>query len=349
MESMASIALVCGNNFQPYALETFDNAMCIIETVSLYLVTSGEGLFAEEDADPIVCAADLLDGLVEGLGQNFATLVASSQRYGPQFLPMLHNLTQHEAPSVRMSAFAILGDLARKAPSLLQPALSELLKEAIECLDPIQPTVCNNAVWAIGEICVRCGANPEPLRPCAKNLVQSLAALLMGNGLGGSSGHGSTIPGLPENAASTMGRLAKVDSAFVSSELPRFLTGWCDGMAGIIDPKERKDAYEGFIRAVYANPGAIQAASANPAEAILSIVFAVVSWHMPPSENGGSNGAWRADMALQPFPQNEAELGRALAKLLQDIKASAGEEVWHRVQGHAPVNVRQLLREVYRV
>ena len=40
MESLASIAIVCGANFQPYALETFNNAMCIIESVMLALTTA---------------------------------------------------------------------------------------------------------------------------------------------------------------------------------------------------------------------------------------------------------------------------------------------------------------------
>ena len=90
----------------------------------------------------------------------------------------------------------------------------------------MHPSVCNNAVWSIGEICVRCGDNPAPLKPYADSLVQSLAGLLMGNELEGSPGHGSAIPGITENAATTMGRLAKVDPSIVSADLPRFLMGW---------------------------------------------------------------------------------------------------------------------------
>lgn len=124
-----------------------------------------------------------------------------------------------------MSAFALLGDLARNAPTVLEVALPELLKEAIACLDPVHPSVCNNAVWAIGEVCVRCGANPAPLEPFAPSLLHNLIALLMGNGLDG-SGYGPAIPGLAENAAATTGRLAKVNPNFVAADLPRFLLGW---------------------------------------------------------------------------------------------------------------------------
>jgi hypothetical protein len=53
MESLASIAVTCGMNFQPYPLESFDNAMCIIESVTLLLTASGDIIENEEDVDPI--------------------------------------------------------------------------------------------------------------------------------------------------------------------------------------------------------------------------------------------------------------------------------------------------------
>ena len=116
-------------------------------------------------------------------------------------------------------------------------------------------------------------------------------------------------------------------------------------MAKITDVTERRDAYTGFIRAVYANPSAIQAASTNVADAISAILFAVISWHLPSHEEDGPRSF--INVQFQPFPPNEAELGNALSKLLQDIKFSVGDETWDKVQRQLPVNVRQLLREVY--
>ncbi len=342
MESLSSIALVCGTNFQPYALETFDDAMCIIESVTLILTASGEQIDNEEDADPIICAADLIDGLVEGMGPNFAALVSSSARYGQYFPTVLHSLASHEIPGVRMSAFALLGDLAKNSPTVLEAALPQLLKEAIASLDPVNPSVCNNAVWAIGEVCVRCGENPGPLEPFAPSLMQGLISLLMGNDLDG-SGRGVALTGIAENAAATTGRLALVNPNFVAADLPRFLMGWCEAMAKVSDPKERRDAYAGFIRAVYANPNAIQEASSNVVETISSILLAIVSWHMPSHEVDFIN------VQFEPFPHSEAELGNALAKLLQDIKTSVGDEAWDNVKKLLPVNVRRLLREGYQV
>ena len=347
MECLASVAITSGMNYQPYAMESFENAMGLIEAVTLILATSGESLVNEEETDPIICATDWLDGLVEGLGPNFQALVQNSQRFGQHFLNVLLSLCQHEIGGVRMSALALLGDLARNAPSLLEPALPQLLQEAIASMDPVRPSVSTNAVWAIGEICVRCEGNGAPLKPYAPSLMQNLIMLLMGNGTGGANGWGTDIPGLAENAAACVGRLAKVDPDFVAPELPRFLLGWCDAMAKITDPVERRDAFQGFIKTVYANPQAIQNATTNIAEAIVSILFCIVTWHLPLDLPDQSTLLLDGDYNFRPFPTQEAELGASLVRLVQDMKASVGEETWHSVQKSLPVNVRRLLRDGY--
>ena len=344
MEALAIFASVCGTNYQPYALETFEASMTLIQQIQLILVSNGTAI-AEEDADPIVCAADLLDGLCEGMGGNFAALVSSSSRFRDNFTTVLKALCSYEVASVRMSAFALLGDIARNCPGLIEPALPELLREAVTNCDPIQPTVCNNAVWAIGEICVQCGDNATLLEPFAGPLMQQLIALLMGNG----PGHVNALHGLPEAAAACVGRVAKLNPNFVAPDLNRFLLGWCDGMAKITDPTERHDAFVGFAKAVYANPQAIDTAANSKVDAIASILFAIVSWHMPPETPDEVEGLLQGEYQFHPFPPAEAELGMSLAQLMRDIRTSVGDDVWQTVQHRMPVNVRRLLREAYQM
>ena len=342
MESLASIALTSGMNFQPYALQSFENAMCSIEMVTLQLAASGDDNSNEEDYDPIICAVDLIDATVEGMGSNFQTLVKSSGRYGQHFLTVLHSLCKHAIAGIRTSALALLGDLARNAPALLEPAIPQLLQEAVASIDPIQPSVCTNAVWATGEIFVRCQGNPGLIEPCVPTLVQNIAGILMGNGVNGD--RGSNLPGLVENAAACLGRLAKVNPNFVAADLSRLLLGWCDGMAKITDAVERRDAFEGFVQAVYVNPAAIQR------DAIVSILFAVVTWHMPElPDHEPPTSVLTGEYRFRPFPSSEVELGKALAKLIREIMSSVGEETWHSVMKSLPVNVRRLLREAYQV
>ena len=171
MESLSSIPMVIGMNFQPWSLETFENAMSTINVAMLSLTVD---VYADEEADPMVCAIDILDGLVEGLGPNFAELLSSSAQYKDNFLTVLKTLVSHDVEGVRMSAFALMGDIAIHCPVVLQDAMTELINDAILCIDPTFPSVCNNAVWAIGEILVKCVGNPAAIQPFASEILQNL-------------------------------------------------------------------------------------------------------------------------------------------------------------------------------
>ena len=344
MECLSSSTVVCGLNYRPWSVESFDMAMSTIEACSIIIAHEDDLDDIDEDmTDPIICALDLIDGLVEGLGLNFAALVNASARYGPTFLNVLQSMAEHFVPGVRMSAFALLGDLARLAPSLIEAGLPKLLSEVISSIDPTHPAMCNNAVWAIGEVCVRCGENSGPLTPHATNLVASLIPLLMGNAVD-IDGNTLAIPGIAENAATTMGRLASVNAGFVAPELSRFLLGWCDGMSKVSNPVERRDAFQGFVMALRANPHSIQNTGSEIENVITSILFAIVSWHIPTTEIPSNllSGPYR----FGPFPHEFSELLTALRQLVHDLKISV-DKTWTQIEDSMPPNVKQLLREVY--
>mmetsp|Transcript_12774 Transcript_12774/g.14414 ORF Transcript_12774/g.14414 Transcript_12774/m.14414 type:complete len:1015 (+) Transcript_12774:323-3367(+) len=337
MESLASITMVIGMSYQPWALQTFDGALSIINSCMMIL-SCGE--FTDEEADAIVCATDILDGLVEGLGANFAELVASSSQYGEHFLPVLGALTGHEVDGVRMSTFALFGDIAKHCPMVIQDGMTELLTEAIACIDPLTPSVCNNAVWAVGEVCVKCIGNPASLEAFASDIVEGLIILLVD-----SAYSGSPAAGLVENAASTMGRLAKVNPAFVAKDLQHFLNGWLDGCSKIYDPLERRDAFEGLMMAIQANPQSLGLTPERLSDTLNVLLFAVVSWHLP---SGNMNPAILTSSAYQfvPFPQDHMDLCNNLRTFLHHLKDMAGAE-WNEILRNMPVNVRKLFRDVY--
>lgn len=349
METLANVALVCGMNYQPFALETFENAMGIIEQVQLVLATTDD--FADEEADPIICATDLLDGLCEGLGPSFAALVLSSSRFGQHFTSVLHALCVHQVVGIRVSAFALLGDLARKAPTMIELALPQLLQDAMGNLetsavdDEMHSSLWNNVVWSIGEICVQCGEHSAPLEPYAAPLMQQLIALLMGNGMD----RVTSIPGLAENAAVCVGRLANVNPMFVAPELSRFLLGWCDGLARILDLRERRDALNGLCNALYANPQVIQSMGVPVPDVVSTILFSITSWHVSSFFPDSTQDLLSGEYALEPFPPMEAAVRLRLAQLIKDIRSSVGEESWKVVNDRLPVNVRRLFREVYQI
>mmetsp|Transcript_24631 Transcript_24631/g.56219 ORF Transcript_24631/g.56219 Transcript_24631/m.56219 type:complete len:1050 (+) Transcript_24631:166-3315(+) len=346
MECLGSHAVYIGLNFQPWALETFEMAMSTIEACMIMIAHDEDDLDDVDDemTDPIICAIDLTDGLVEGLGPNFASLVESSPRFGPTFPSTVRGAAIHAVPGVRMSAYALVGDLARHAPALIQDVLPELLKGAIESMTPMHPSLCNNAAWAIGEICVRCGSDPAPLRPYAPGILSAVVPLLVGNAVD-VDGNEVRVHGLAENGAITMGRLACVDPGFVAQDLPRFLVGWCDSMSKISDHVERNDAFRGFVAALRANPGSISGGSAGhhtAGDALGALLFAIVSWHLEGAADDALGGAY----SFAPFPSQHGELLDSLRGLLRDLKSSLGED-WAEVERGMPPNVKRLMAEQY--
>ena len=345
MESLASIAVVIGMSFQPWALQAFEGAMSTINAVMMILSVED---YTDDEADPMVCATDVLDGLVEGLGPNFTELVASSTQYGDHFLTLLRTLVGHDVEGVRMSAFALMGDVAQQCPVVMQAGMAQLVCEAIACIDPMYPAVCNNAVWALGEIFVKCLGNPAALQPYATEIVQNLISLIMGSaydGDGDGDGEFSPVAGLIENASTCMGRLAKVDPTFVAADLPRFLKVWLDGCSKISDVAERRDAFEGLLMAIQANPNSIKQAGPDLSDTIQGFLFAVVSWHIPHGNISPAllNGAYQ----FINFPPEYADLHQKMGQFLHQLKESVGAEEWNGVGNHLPVNVRRLLREQY--
>ena len=121
----------------------------------------------------------------------------------------------------------------------------------------------------------------------------------------------------------------------------------CEGMAKISDQNERRDAFQGFIMALHANPQSINSPSGDFMDSITAILFAIVSWHIP-SDNLSAN-LLHGEYTFEPFPQESIEVGQALGKLLHDLKASVGEEIWTQIEKQTPVNVRRLLREGYQL
>jgi transportin-1 len=160
-------------------------------------------------------------------------------------------------------------------------------------------------------------------------------------------GNAIDVHGIAENAATTMGRLASVNPNFVAPDLGRFLMGWCTGMSRVSNPIERRDAFQGFVVSIRANPQSIQSAGPDVPDTISAILFAVVSWHIP--QDDISMDLLHHTYGFKPFPEEFGELLNSLRHLLHDIKTSAGEACWNRVESQMPVNVKRIMSEVYGV
>ncbi|XP_028113613.1 transportin-1-like isoform X4 [Camellia sinensis] len=246
---------------------------CFTSIAQINPVSSG----VQYDREFIVCSLDLLSGLTEGLGSGIESLVTQSS-----LRDLLLQCCIDDAPDVRQSAFALLGDLARVCPIYLQPRLSEFLDVATKQLNTpkLKETiaVANNACWAIGELAVKVR---EEISPIVMTLISCLVPILQ---------HAEEFnKSLMENSAITLGRLAWVCPELVSPHMEHFMQAWCIALSMYVlvlffttprirDDIEKEEAFRGLCAMV----------RTNPSGALSSLVFmckAIASWHEIRSED----------------------------------------------------------------
>ncbi|KAK7280593.1 hypothetical protein RJT34_25658 [Clitoria ternatea] len=295
LECFTSIAHALGTGFTQFAEPVFRRCINIIQTQQ-FAKADPAAAGVQYDKEFIVCSLDLLSGLAEGLGSGIESLVSQCS-----LRDLLLHCCVDDAPDVRQSAFALLGDLARVCPVHLNPRLSEFLEAAAKQLEISKVkeaiSVANNACWAIGELAVKVR---QEISPIVLTVISCLVPILQhAEGLNKS---------LIENSAITLGRLAWVCPELVSPHMEHFMQTWCSALSMIRDDVEKEDAFRGLCAMV----------KANPSGALSSLVYmckAIASWHEIRSEDLHNevcqvlhgykqmlrNGAWDQCMsALEP-------------------------------------------------
>ncbi|VVA99326.1 unnamed protein product [Arabis nemorensis] len=265
LECFTSISQALGVGFVPFAQPVFQRCMDIIQLQQLAKVDPASA-GAQYDREFIVCSLDLLSGLAEGLGSGIESLVSQSN-----LRDVLLKCCMDEAPDVRQSAFALMGDLARVFPVYLQPRLLEFLEIASKQLTANlireNLSVANNACWAIGELAVKVR---QEVSPIVTNVVSSLGLILQ---------HGEDVnKSLVENSAITLGRLAWIRPDLVAAHMEHFMKPWCTALSMVRDDIEKEDAFRGLCAVV----------KVNPSGGVSSLVFickAIASWNEIRSED----------------------------------------------------------------
>lgn len=243
-ECLAPVAQALGTGFQEFALTVYARCERIIgnELLADAMYEENPTEAEEGDAELIVCALDLVSGIIEGLRNSSEALLA-----GSNILNIVMGCVGHEVLDVRQSAMGVVGDLAKHALEVLRPGLAHLLPVLIKNIDPDEPTVCNNASWAVGEIAVRIGGDMEPyVNSCLERLIGMI-----------------NRPKLPrnlvENCAITIGRLGYVCPTVVGPHLGEFAKRWCRALAHVRAPEEKEHCFLGLCYMVKVNPAGIVA------------------------------------------------------------------------------------------
>ena len=318
MEALNNVAVATRERFEPFAKPVFEAAITVVRAMQEAKAAAaaaaaagrpgGGGGAAAYEADTYMAALDLLSGVADGLRAGAEPLVA-----GSGLVAALPDACRDEAPDVRQSAFALLGDLARGCASHLLPGLNDWVSLCLAQLDApalaeAAMPACNNAAWALGELLMR--APPEAVAAQAERVSAALHFIL--------SGGVRVTHGLRENAAITLGRVAGAAPAALAPHLAHFVAPWCAALRTVTDNVEKEDAFRGLCRLAPLNAEAGWAAFPQLAAAFAS---------------------WRHVVA-------DAQLRADMGALLQNYKQAYAAQ-WPAMEAQVDPAVMAQLRQQY--
>ncbi|KAJ3300523.1 hypothetical protein HDU76_006067 [Blyttiomyces sp. JEL0837] len=209
-----------------------------------------------------------MSGIAQGLHTEVEPLVASSD---PPIMDVVEYFIGEALPDLRQSAYALLGDLCIACFPVVRARLNTLVPAMIRQIHryeiPDELSVCNNAIWALGEISLQLGPEIEPFVP---QLLEVLVVIVNIN----YQNRGRIIK---ENAAITIGRLGGVCPNVVAPHLESFILNWCQALRDIRDNMEKESAFLGMCKMVSANPNGVVKHFAFLCDAIVSWDASLIS------------------------------------------------------------------------
>uniref|UniRef100_A0AAZ3PQE6 Transportin-1 n=1 Tax=Oncorhynchus tshawytscha TaxID=74940 RepID=A0AAZ3PQE6_ONCTS len=215
LECLSSVATALQSGFLPYCEPVYQRCVTLVQkTLAQAMMYSQQpDQYEAPDKDFMIVALDLLSGLAEGLGGHVDQLVSRSN-----IMTLLFQCMQDTMPEVRQSSFALLGDLTKACFPHVKPCIAEFMPILGTNLNPEFISVCNNATWAIGEICMQMGVEMQPYVSLVLNQLVEII------------NRPNTPKTLLENTAITIGRLGYVcpqEVVYVPTEHPDLHDDWC--------------------------------------------------------------------------------------------------------------------------
>lgn len=259
LECLSSVATALQHGFIPYCEPVFKRCLSLVKQTldQCDMHNKHPEQYEMPDKDFMVVALDLLSGLAEGLGNLISPLVSTSD-----ILLLLYQSMKDSVSEVRQSSFALLGDLTKACFDNVKPVLNDFMQVLSLNLNPEYISVCNNAIWAIGEIAIQFGAD---MNQYIGLILEQLIFII---------NRPNTPKTLLENTAITIGRIGLVCPHQVSPYLQSFIRVWCSSLRSIRDNDEKDSAFRGICHLI----------SLNPAGVVNDFVFfcdAIASWNNP--------------------------------------------------------------------
>jgi len=309
LECISAVVAGTGTGCIKYAQDIFAAAsqLCTTELQKKEAVKRNELAHDAHIHEHLLVGLDLLSGLAEGLGPQCEPLLMNSHTR-----EILLATCADDTPSVRRSAFALLGDTSKACPQHVSPSLKEFLEIARQNLAPEMITAatvscCNNACWAAGELAIRC--EPTALLPHVRAFAESLAGILEMRMVNRSLG---------ENAAITLGRVSMQCPEEIASALQTIASTWCVALRRLRDGVEKEHAFKGLCALIKVNPN-------GGVASLKEICEAIASWRQCRSQ----------------------EVSSSMRDVLQGYKNHIGEAQWAQLERMLEPAVAQKLKRDY--
>eukprot|EP00019_Armaparvus_languidus_P001769 CAMPEP_0168587482 /NCGR_PEP_ID=MMETSP0420-20121227/4901_1 /TAXON_ID=498008 /ORGANISM="Pessonella sp." /LENGTH=626 /DNA_ID=CAMNT_0008622763 /DNA_START=182 /DNA_END=2059 /DNA_ORIENTATION=+ len=182
----------------------------------------------EPQVGPLVASLDLISGVIEGFGETSPALIDDS--IGQLVLACVST----PLFDVRQSAFAVAGDLAVNAPTLIAPHLEELVPALLHNIRPFYIGLSNNVVWTLGELALLL---KEQFRDVVPPLLERLLPMMQDEQL---------HPHLLHNVCVCLGRVAIHHSDQLTPHINSFIKQWCAFVRCMTTDSEKHSAIEGM-------------------------------------------------------------------------------------------------------
>ncbi|KAI6197203.1 Importin-beta domain-containing protein [Aphelenchoides besseyi] len=270
LECISSVANAMGPQFFKYCETVFQRCITLVNHTLQQVVLEQSNLAdnphlngetsSVADKDFLVVALDLISELTEGVRGAITPIIERSH-----LIQYTYICAQDRNKEVRQSSFALFGDLVKTCYPYVLPQLHSFMPILIANLDPQNVSVCNNAIWALGEIALKLG---DEMRPYAQLICVPLIDVMNRERM---------TRTLLENTAITLGRLGLFCSSIVAPHLHSFIKPWCLSLRNIRDNEEKESAFRGVCFMINANPQGV----------VQNFVFfcdALASWNNPPTE-----------------------------------------------------------------
>ncbi|CAI2335473.1 unnamed protein product [Caenorhabditis sp. 36 PRJEB53466] len=261
LECISAIVSAMGQSFLPYIQPVFMRCCLLIEKCvqqnQQHVLTPEHVELAETDF--IIVALDLLSGLAESLPEHMEPLVANSK-----LVELMLFCSMDHTTDVRQSCFALLGDLTKACPERVMSQSSNFIFFLTQNLDPGKISVCNNAIWALGELALKMGPGMKPYVP---SLIEPLINVINQN-------NQTMQRTLLENTAITIGRIGQSCADELAPHIHRFIRPCCYSLRNIKDNAEKESAFIGLCTMI----------NINPVGVLNDFIFwcdAVASWNQP--------------------------------------------------------------------